>query len=213
MKKPFSTIKGTVVLLLVILTACGTSTRITGSWKADPDNPVPVKKLAVVGIAKLPERRKIVEADIEGRLIDKGFNAIAALEFLPPNASKDNISEEIFLEFLKSGNFDAVLTVSLMGVNDTRRYVPGKYYYYPTNTSPFYDYYAQMSNYIYSPGYVAGSVNIFLETNIFRLPGGELVWSAQTESSDVRDIPTASASLADAVVKQLMKDNAIVPGN
>lgn len=204
------TLQGLLILLLIVTSGCSTTTKLTGTWKPEESKPVTLNKIAVIGIAKKPEIRKIAEDAIERKLIENQVNAIAALEFLPPGASKENISLEIVRGFLNSYSFDGVITISLLSINDDRRYVPGGYIYAPISVVPFYDYYGQMSNYLYSPAYYTGTVSMFLETNLYSYPDGTLLWSAQTESVDLYDKERVASSLAEVLVEALINDNVII---
>jgi len=200
----------TYIVLFSILAACGSTTKMTATWRAS-DQGASFKKIAVIGIAKNADARKIVEGLVEQKLIAAGIKAVAALEFLPPNATKDNIPPEVVKQLLLVEGFDAVLTISLLGKEDTRRYVPGSVVYAPYYGTSFYDYYGQMNNYMYSTGYTTGSVYFFLESNIFKYPGGELVWSGQSESYDVTDLENSAEMFSSVLVKEIIGSKVLVP--
>jgi hypothetical protein len=157
------------------------------------------------------DARKIVEAQVEQKLIAAGIKAVAALEFLPPNATKDNIPPEVVKQMLLVEGFDAVITIGLLGKEDTRRYVPGSYTYAPAYGYSFNDYYGQMNSYVYSTGYTTGSVYYFLETNLFKYPGGELVWCGQSESYDITDLEKSADMFSDVLVKEIIESKVLVP--
>jgi hypothetical protein len=87
--------------------------------------------------------------------------------------------------------------------------VSGSYYYVPWTQAQFGDYYGQMSNYLYAPGYQKISTTFFLESNLYSYPAGELLWSAQTVSTDVTDVKRGAQILAKVIVKQLFKDEVL----
>ena len=201
---------GTLFLSAMLFHGCGTSTKITGAWSEYPGRTFDFDKIAVIGISKRAEGRKIVEEEISDMILKTGNYSVGGLDFLPPQANEENLPLDILLGFIKSEGADAVLTVSLMRTKDSKQYTTGSYYYVPWTDARFGDYYGQMRNYLYAPGYTTVSTTFFLESNLYSFPEGEMLWSIQTASSDVTDIRKGSQSLAKAVVTQLLKDQVIV---
>jgi hypothetical protein len=156
--------------------------------------------------------RKSVEDAIETLLDSKGFNSTGALMFLPPNASKENISREIVVDLLQFNKFDGVITISLIRKDEESRYVPGSYYYVPAYYDvPFNDYYGQMTSYVYSPGYYEESVSFLLQTNLYSFPDGKLLWAAQTETNPMGGMDRITAELANTLVNEMIKSKIIIP--
>ncbi len=198
------------IFLLAVIASCGPSTKITASWADQDIKAVKFKHLAIVGIGNRADYRKMIEETLETELLSEGINAIAALDFLPPNATKQNLTKEELLLFFKSNKIDGVLTVSLLSYDDTRRYVPGTYYYTPGYDVPFNDYYGQMYSYVYQPGYYAGSEQFFLETNIYEFPSGKMIWSAQTKTEMLYSLGDAADDYAMVVAKAIVDSGILV---
>jgi hypothetical protein len=209
MKKSFSFLLICFLTAWFLLPGCGTTTKVTGTWKQYPDETFDFNKLAVVGITRQAEGRRVVEEEISDLLNGSGFRALGGLDFLPPNANEENLPLEVLIQFLDSEDVDGVLTVSVLRTKDTKQHVSGSYYYYPWSEAYFGDYYGQMKNYLYAPGYSTVSTTFFLETNLYSFPEGELLWSAQTASSDVTDIRTGAKSLSKTIVNQLIKEKVL----
>jgi hypothetical protein len=198
-----------IILILLLFAGCGSTTKVTGFWKEYPDKSFTFKKIGIIGISKNANGRKAVEGYLYDLLTDKGFNAVGGYMFLPPQANEENISLEMLLEFLKAEQVDAVLTVSLLRTQDKKQYVSGSYYYYPWTEAPFGDYYGQMRNYLYAPGYTIESRSYFLESNLYSFPEGELLWSAQTKSTDIYDLDRGAKAVAQALVQNLLQTKTI----
>jgi hypothetical protein len=184
---------------------------MTATWSAYPDKSATFSKIAILGLTKNLEARTLIEDFIERKLNRSGFNAVAGLDFLLPNTTKENADIEIIRRLITINEFDAVLVVSVMGINDTRRYVPGSYLYSPIHTTSFYDYYGQMSNYLYSPGYYTGSMNVFVETNLYSFPDETLIWSGQSKTSDISNLEKSADIFSDIIVKELVMSKVITP--
>jgi len=199
-----------VSAMLILLVACGPSTKVTGSWTRVDHEPESFKKIVVLGIAQNSENRRIFEDQVETRLREKGYPVVAALDYLPPNAAIGTITKEIVRDIFIAADIDAVFTMSMRHQEDTRRYVPGSSYYMPYYYNvPFYDYYGGFNSYYYSPGYYTGSVQIFLEANFFDFESGELLWSAQTKTTDLTNIAKMAVQFADVIVADFISQNVV----
>ena len=191
--------------------ACSSSSTLTGTWKADPTASYHFKNIAIIGIANNASVRKSVEDALETDLDSKGYNTTGALMFLPPNATKENISREIVIDILKSNNFDAVITIGLVKKEENTDYVPGQYYYAPYYNAPIYDYYGIYGGYSYSPGYYVESTSYLLQTNLYSFPEGKILWSAQTSTVPLNEISQTAAALSLTLTDALVKSGVITP--
>ena len=183
---------------------------IIGSWKKSENQELKYNKIAILGISHSTEYRKIFETYVEEQMINYGYNAEGAFDFLPPNENEDNTSPEIIMAFFKSAKVDAVMTMHLLEIDDSRRYVPGTVYFTPYySTYSFYDYYYDIYEYVYSPAYYTGELDVFLEANLFDFETGELLWSAQTETADLNNVAEIANSFAEKLVKDLNKSKVL----
>ena len=198
------------IVLIALLSSCGPTTKLTGSWTKPDYEPIKYKRVVVLGIGSNSVNRRIFEDQVQTRLEAKGYPVIAALDLLPPNAAIGTITKEIVMSIFESADIDGVFTMSMRHQEDTRRYVPGSSYYMPYdyNTS-FYDFYGGFNNYYYSPGYYTGSVQVFLEADFFDLKTGEMKWSAQTKSTDVGSIDKMAVQFADVIVADFIEKNVL----
>jgi hypothetical protein len=197
--------------MLILMMACGPSTKVTGSWTRLEHKPATFNKVVVLGIAPNSTNRRIFEDQVETRLEEKGYPVIAALDLLPPNAAIGTITRDIVFSIFETADIDAVFTMSVRHMEDTRRYVPSSAYYMPYyHNVGFYDYYGGFNNYYYSPGYYAGSIQIFLEANFFDLETGELIWSAQTKTTNFSDINKMAIEFADIIVADFIRHEVLV---
>jgi hypothetical protein len=200
-----------IIVISIYLSGCGSSTKVTGFWKEYPDKSFDFEKIGIIGISKNATVRKAVENHIDVLLTEQGFNTVGGFAFLPPQATEENLTIEVLLKLLETEKVDAVLTVSLLRTQDSKQYVSGSYYYYPWTEVPFNDYYGQMSNYLYSPGYTIESRSYFLESNLYTFPEGELIWSAQTKSTNVTELNEGAGEVARAIVRNLITSKTIMP--
>ncbi len=201
-----------ILLLLAIFASCSSGTKLTGTWSAEPGKGYSLKNIAIIGIANKPEVRKTVEDDLESLLDAAGYNTTGALMFLPPQASKENISREIVVGLLDANQFDGIITISLLKKDEESRYIPGSYYYVGGYYDvPFNDYYGQMSSYVYSPGYYEESVTLILQTNLFSYPEGKLLWAAQSETRPMGGLENTASEFAKVMAGELIKSKILIP--
>jgi hypothetical protein len=73
----------------------------------------------------------------------------------------------------------------------------------------FTGYYSYYNPVMYDPGYYATDKNYYLEINLYDAKTEELVWSAQSETTNPSSIETFSYSFSQLVVNQLIKDGLI----
>jgi hypothetical protein len=200
-----------IFLVSIILTSCS-STRVLATWKENEEKKYSFSKIAILGIAHDAATRKVFEVAMEESMLADGYAAEGALDFLPPNATEDNISPEIVMAVFKSAKVDAVMSLSILEVDDSRRYVPGVIYYTPYYyTYSFYDHYLEYYDFVYVPGFYAGEVDVFMEASLFDFNSGKLIWSAQTETMDLNTISEIAASFSDILVDDLRKSDILIP--
>lgn len=210
------TIRISLIIILLasissmLITGCGTTTKLLGSWSKYPDKPTHFNNIAIIGVARNADIRKVVEDKMEMALRAQGIIANGALTFLPPDATKDNMERELVAAFLQSAKADAVMLISLLRREDQKETVSGGYYYnYPYSDVHFNDYYGQMRNYVYAPSYETTTTDLFLEVNIYSFPTGDLYWTAQTETADFSSVEITADQLSKVIVKELIDKNVL----
>jgi hypothetical protein len=199
------------LFVLILMFASCSSTKVLGTWTKSEGKHYDYHKIAILGLAHDAATRKVFEVAVEEQMLSKGFAAEGALDFLPPNVNEDNTSPELIKAFFKSAGVDAVLTISVLEVDDSRRYVPGEIVYMPYYyTYTFYDHYYEYYEYVYAPGYFTGELDVFFEANLFDFETGELIWSAQTETMDLNKLDEIVHSFAAVLVDDLVKSDILV---
>ena len=204
-------LKSTIAIFLIsVITISCSSSMIIGTWKKSENQELKYNKIAILGISHSSSYRKIFEQSIEEQMLNYGYAAEGALDFLSPNENEDNTSPEILMAFFESAKVDAILSIHLLEIDDDRRYVPGSVYFMPYyNAYSFYDYYYDMYDYVYSPAYYAGELDVFLEANLFDFATGELLWTAQTETTDLNSVAEIANNFANVLVKDLYKSKVL----
>lgn len=194
-----------VMLITLLFTACGSSSRITSSWKADQQPAQPLKKVLVLGLFSDKDRglRLQIEEELARMLQTQGLEVVKASDTYGPK-SFQNMKEEVALKKLKDVAVDGVVTVTLLDKDKEKKYVPGSVAYapYPYMRRGFWGYYSYYYPRIYEPGYYETSTSYFFETNLYNVNNNDLLYSAQSKSFD----PSSTSSLADNYARSIVKD-------
>jgi hypothetical protein len=129
------------------------------------------------------------------------------------------LEEDEIRAALADGNFDGVLITRLLSVDKDQEYVEPKAYNNPKTTYyagggglygyGYYGFYGTTYARVHEPGYFETSTTIVLETNLYSVANGGLVWTGQSETVDPESIPDARDSMTAAVAKKLKEENLI----
>jgi len=193
-----------LLLSLMLLSGCA-STRVTSEWKDPAFNAEPMHAFVVVGISPDGAARRNFEDTLSGALTAEGATAVTSYSLLG--------EEEPTLERLKplvaGTGTQGILVTRLIGTDEETVYYPPSWRPVPVSYRSYNGYYRQAIYYNYRPGYVAQYKLVKLETNLYRVDTGDLVWSMQTESMD----PSSSDRLIDELVPlsiRRLKENGLL---
>lgn len=195
----------TSILFLFLVAACGPSSRITSSWKADNVQPDKFKKMVVLGLVRENDRtlREKMEQHLVGDLRELGYDAVCSCDEYNPKAF-ENMSEEQALSKLRNSGVDAVLTIVLLDKTQERYYVPGRVVYSPYTLyqGRFWRYSRVMYDRIYTEGYYTTDTKYFWESNLYDMASNNLVYSSQSQSFD----PLSAENLGHEYGQMIVKD-------
>ncbi len=201
------------LLALVIASSCS-STKISASWQSPDYTSKKFNKILVWGLSDNISARATVEDEVAYFLNLKKITSVSGSDIAPPNrkALPHDIDESKAI--LDKNGFDGVLTMGLIDKKEKTRYVQGSGYYQPMAYGyygSFYSYYPYMYGNVYQPGHYATSEYIYIETNLWDVETGKLVWSAQTETVDPSSIENFANSYARDMVGELIRRGVIIP--
>ena len=205
-------ISGLLVFLVAAsaLAACNkTKTTIPLSWR-NPDYAQTVfKKLFVIGVDENEGGRRLFEDTFAKALAQEGTSAQASWGLLPQSTQ---LTEEQIRGALEGGNFDGVLITRLMSVDQNQEYVPPSTHTVPTTYygHGYYGYYGASYATVHEPGYFKTNTTFRLETNLYAVANGGLVWSGQSETLNPESLTDVIDSMTAAVAKKL-KEEKLIP--
>jgi hypothetical protein len=196
-----------MLLLALIMSECGPTQKITGSW-ASPEakSKGPYTKVFVVVLSQNETANYDIEAQTANVLISRGFKVVRSTDIFPPKFSitKDLTREQLTESIAKRG-CDAILTLALLDSKAVESYHPGTVYA-PVNYGYYGSYYGYYNYYypqVYSPGYYSVDKTFYLEANLYDLASDKLLWSVQSEARNPKDLNTWFKSYSTMLINHL----------
>ncbi len=211
-------------LILIGLTTCKTTT-LESVWKEPEVGSIKFTKVLVIGIAPMTTLRVRVEDAMKAEIT--GVTAVASYKVLPD--IEDQVNPEKIAEVVKAENFDGIITMRMIGMNDDVTYHPGGYvpthyqsfssYYAPGYAlSPFYGgmgggMYGGMGvpmSYEYIPPSTTRETYTSIETNIYDALDGKLIWYGRTKTKNADERKQTIPEVA-AVVRAKLRSQGLIP--
>lgn len=171
--------------ILLFMISCGPSTVLQRTWK-DPSftaDSKPFKKVMVIARIKDETINRTAEDKIVAQM--RAGTAIPSYSYLQ---SKDTIPSLVDSKLKKDG-FDGIVIMNLIGVDKSVDVRPGGYggYYSPYYYGGYYGYNAP---------YVVENETFVVETKIYSLESGKLLWSGTTATLN----PTSLTKTIDDII-------------
>jgi hypothetical protein len=185
-----------VVLSLAALLATGCSTtKIVESWEAPG---LVASDLAFEHVIAIAEVRAIARQRVAE---DALATAVTRTKVTPAHtllSQEDRADVERLRQALIRNDIDGAITVRLVGIEDRQTYVPGSVRSYQGG---YYGYYGR-GTVIYDPGYVRTDTHVFVETSLYNVAAGKLLWAGVSESLN----PSSVDNLIEGIVRSAAKE-------
>jgi hypothetical protein len=183
------------LILIGLMFACSPATKLVNTW-VDPsltsETVKPFKNVLVIARIKDVTSNRVAEDKIVAKLKMPASPSYAFL--LPSDTNQVAVDKK-----LKEKGFDGLIAMRLTEVNETLNYQQGSggYYggYYGGRPGGYYGYYG-------SPGYYTQDKTFYVETSIFSLVTGKLMWSGTTASMN----PTQLDQTLDEIIYAIRAD-------
>ncbi|RDI10240.1 hypothetical protein [Flavobacterium sp. AG291] len=201
--------------LLFLVTACGTNTSVTGSYKDAAAPQKAYSKVFIVAISDRAAARQTVENGLAQLIASRGSATVKSSDVLPPNFRSGDVTKdkELILKKIRETNCDGILTVALVNQEHETRYVPGTTNYYPMGFGyygGFGTYYTYGYNNFYTPGYYTDDKIYYLESNLYDAESEKMVWSVQSKTYNPASLDDFLAGYNKALSAQMDKDNVMM---
>ncbi len=203
--KPFKKILP-VLVALGMLSSC-TGTKMLETWTNESYEGSEVGKIAVLTIHPRLDVRKTQQAYLVSMLEEEGYEAVGGLELFSPEFIPTAENMEAFQSKLLAEGVDQVLTVSLLDVEKSRTYVPGQTNVVPrVYYNPFGRYFVRTYQRVYEPGYYREDAEAILETKLFDVDSGELIWTGQSATPQMNSNQAFARDAARGILQALSRE-------
>ena len=181
---------GFTLLASLLLAACS-ATRLKTAWRDPGITQIDFQKVAAFVVAKDEALRRSGEQEVCAQI--KRAVCVPAYTLVPGTEIGDPAKVKAALE---AAGVDGAVVIRLVGRRVKETYVP------PAPT-PMWGFYGTAWPMAYDPGYVRKDDLVDVQTSIYAVPDGRLLWTGKSESTNPRDVRRTVAEIADAVVFQL----------
>lgn len=196
----------------LLLGSCSPSVQLKGSWSKTRLGPLSFSRILVLSMGSDLKKRKLGEDALRDELNRYGFRAAASLDLFPAGFSKGRDSASLRRELLDQG-FDGVITLRVLRVTEKDRWIP----VYPLKGPQdkyrgLYRYYFREYGYYARPGNRVRDIEVLLESNLYEVSSGQLLWTAQSAAfsrNPNRDMAARYARniAQDLIEKRILKTN------
>jgi hypothetical protein len=194
------------ISIALLVTGCATtksgSTKLTSVW-VDPSYQGRPGKIMIIGIARKPINKSILEDEFVRQLSARKTSAVASYAVM----TDDKQDEIAFIDAkMKEHGADAVLISRLASKKTVYTYVPGSVAYPPSNYGNWRDYYGyglHSAQEVFTPGYTAEEEYALIETNLYDVRDNKLIWSASSETEVLGSDRNQIKSYIGVMVKEM----------
>jgi hypothetical protein len=205
---------GLLTGFLLLVYGCTPTSKIIGSWKSPELESGKYENIFVYALINNDFiMKQTIEDDLDQILENKGIHASSTLNVTIPKLN-DEERKSFLVEQIKKSGYDAILTIAIIDQTNETRYVPGTSYYNPMlygGYVRFGGYYSMYSPMMYSPGYYDTEKNYYAEINLYDTEKQNLLWSAQSKTTNPTQMQKDVYDFAEVVVKQMIKEGIIEP--
>lgn len=189
--------------LFLLMLACTPTTQLIGTWmdpELSPETVKPFNKILVIARISHETSNRIAEDKIVASV---KTSAVPSYSILLPG---DTAQAVVDAKLQKEG-IDGLIVMSLKEVNKSLNYQPPTYYggYYG-------GYYGYRGYYGYgygSPGYLTEDQTFYVETSIYSLVTGKMIWSGTTATLNPTELDQTLDDIIKAVRTELISKGLI----
>ncbi len=201
---------------LLLMSGCASNTKLLNTW-SDPDNTASYGDILIVGISDSEQKRRAYESFFIANLQDKGINAVASYTVID-NKEELNLQGEkgalrkIVKSAIKGSDIDAVLVSHVVSIEQEDIYRPSLDYQ-PVYSSAYYNrpyyggmygYHGYVTTYVQQPGYYTEEQIYVLETNLYDVKSGELVWTTRSRTFAPDSMEQAVNDISNLIIADLV---------
>ena len=186
-----------ILPVLALAMACSSaSTKLTDVYRSPDTKTIQFQRIAAIAIVEDPDIRRTAEDAMVQQLRGKGVASYTLL------TAEDEKSPDTVRAKLAANNFDGAVTMRLLSLGEEPMDVRGEI---SDSEKAFTGYYGASQR-----GVAAAWENVArIETQIFSIRDGKLLWSAASKTFSPSDAKGVVNAAADAVASELRKEGLI----
>ena len=190
-----------LILVSFLLGSCA-STQVADSWTNPEYDNRSLEKVLVLGVANDETKRYMFETDLASALNRNGVDAIAGSSL---RALRGQLNKEKVVEALKDIDVDKVIVTRISSYDIEKKYYGGYTEFWISGTPTMYGYWNTGYHETTHPDYISERTTLFLETSLFNVADGAMVWSARTKTKEPENNDVIK-DLISKVVPRLKRD-------
>lgn len=209
MRLSFVKLSGLAVIIMLLASCAATS--MMDSWRNPSLTGRRYQKVLVVSITKNENTRRVFEDILSAELGQRGVAAVPGYTLI---AKDEKANKEVMERAVKASGAEGVLTIQTIKIEQQAGYQPGYIESYPNFWYPpafptwnLYGYYGSTTYYEPPTTYMYEVATI--QSNLFDVASGKLIWAATLQSSEPGNITSLSKDLARLVIEKLVKEGLI----
>jgi hypothetical protein len=208
-------LSGTFIVILALVASGCVSIKLVDAWKDESYTKLPIQKILVVVTAEDERSRRMAEDSVANAFRTANVDAVAGYILLPGAV---NINEGTIAQAIEGRGFDVVLITHHENTETTQVYVPGEVRTEVVGGGAYgrgaYGRYNRREyRTIEQPGYYREDKVVTLDTNLFETMGGNLIWSARSQSQNPQSINDLVEPLGKAIIEHLTQDGFLSAGD
>lgn len=195
-----------VALVLFLVAAGCSSTKLVNQWENPEYVPVGFNRLLVIGVSRQPGLRRTFEDTFVARLKAEGVGAVPSYQLIPEDGP---VPEARLQEAVERAGADGMLITRLVRVEQRTEVSPGYYAPAPAVAIGVYPWYSGAWLGYYEPPRVYRYDVYISETSLYDVRRNQLVWSGTVQTRDPRDLDREIRHYVDTVIKALKKEQVL----
>ncbi|KIG11666.1 hypothetical protein DB30_02875 [Enhygromyxa salina] len=153
-------------------------------------------------VSKREGVRRSFEDGVVEAMHRAGIRATASYRLF---STKGELTTKDIHAALAKHEVDGALVAQLVAVDTSERFVQSTPYLVTGPGVGFYSYYHSICGLVYSPSFTVEEQVVVIESNLYEVATGELMWSGLSATIDPNDVDDAVRSYAKAMTKALAR--------
>jgi hypothetical protein len=206
-------------MIFLAVVSCSPATKITRSWTSPSKNPGGYKNLYLAAVIGDMAKRQSFENDVQKILGNIGINSTTSSATIQPNFwMSTDLDKNAMMNIIYQRGNDAIMTMTLIDVQNEQRYIPGAMMGGPMMWGPgwgmggaggFGGFWGMHHGMMMTPGHIVNDRKYFVEINIYDVSSELLVWTGQSKTLNPSSMEKFSSEFAEVVLERMMKEGVI----